>query len=677
MTQKYEPVEWTDETPTQPGTLINKARLDQMQSAHHFADGFEEVDAIPTEDPGTDYHKVVYCTADSTFYRWDGTQWTADIDDDTKRLLEEHEADHANPHQVTKAQVGLGNADNTSDADKPISTATAAALATKADKATTLAGYGIGDAYTKAQVDGKLADGSVTKLGTADVGSDTLPIKLVGGSPTPVADALAKDGTVVHNTGDENIAGAKTFGTSPTIKGVRIIIDNASSKYLDFRDGNGTSTAVIQATPGGVINLAPGLASGGTKAVIVQGQRAYNAANTSDVATIATLDAYTPMVRTTNAQTIDGIKTFNRVIWGTALGHEIGVCGPSSSSYGVTYLMATIDALPSNEGCVFDIIGGLNNQNYVIAKYRIINASNGLTIEAIEKAYSTQYQEPHLYVYNDGGTIKIYGTTMSWTSPRLFLEYWETQGHMYADMQRHTLAVSSDFSTVTLPAGASEEILTYPVANTVHITGAETITGPKTFSGGITAYQYDYGRGIELKRGNLDVTSGIVRAATYIEWTDKNNATVLQLTPVTQSDKGTHLDIAMRKADGTTKTLSLIDRAYDPANTTDVATIATLDSYTPMVRTTGNQEIAGEKTLTTPPIVAGGHDNSYYGIKNTRLNTHASNQSEAVFIIMDGNGNTRGGLTFKSFTDGKTQAVLSLRNSDDSTFTTITLGTST
>ncbi len=34
-----------------------------------------------------------------------------------------HEADINNPHQVTKAQVGLGNCDNTSDKDKPVSTA--------------------------------------------------------------------------------------------------------------------------------------------------------------------------------------------------------------------------------------------------------------------------------------------------------------------------------------------------------------------------------------------------------------------------------------------------------------------------------------------------------------------------------------------------------------------------
>ncbi|SFI54761.1 hypothetical protein SAMN02910435_00334 [Ruminococcaceae bacterium D5] len=40
-----------------------------------------------------------------------------------------HLADLDNPHAVGKAQVGLGNADNTSDADKPVSTAQAAAIA--------------------------------------------------------------------------------------------------------------------------------------------------------------------------------------------------------------------------------------------------------------------------------------------------------------------------------------------------------------------------------------------------------------------------------------------------------------------------------------------------------------------------------------------------------------------
>lgn len=47
--------------------------------------------------------------------------------------LDAHEADTNNPHQTTKADVGLGNADNTSDLNKPISTATQTALNGKVD----------------------------------------------------------------------------------------------------------------------------------------------------------------------------------------------------------------------------------------------------------------------------------------------------------------------------------------------------------------------------------------------------------------------------------------------------------------------------------------------------------------------------------------------------------------
>ena len=43
--------------------------------------------------------------------------------------VNQHIANKSNPHGVTKAQVGLGNADNTSDANKPVSTAQASAIA--------------------------------------------------------------------------------------------------------------------------------------------------------------------------------------------------------------------------------------------------------------------------------------------------------------------------------------------------------------------------------------------------------------------------------------------------------------------------------------------------------------------------------------------------------------------
>ena len=49
------------------------------------------------------------------------------------KAVDDHISDRENPHNVTKSQIGLGNVDNTSDINKPISTATQNALDTKAD----------------------------------------------------------------------------------------------------------------------------------------------------------------------------------------------------------------------------------------------------------------------------------------------------------------------------------------------------------------------------------------------------------------------------------------------------------------------------------------------------------------------------------------------------------------
>ena len=51
-----------------------------------------------------------------------------------KTSTEAHIENTSNPHNVTKAQVGLSNVDNTSDSAKPISTATQNALNNKQDK---------------------------------------------------------------------------------------------------------------------------------------------------------------------------------------------------------------------------------------------------------------------------------------------------------------------------------------------------------------------------------------------------------------------------------------------------------------------------------------------------------------------------------------------------------------
>lgn len=108
-----------------------------------------------------------------------------------------------------------------------------AALKTgKADKATTLSGYGITDAYTKTEINTKLTDGSVTKIGTKDVGSATLPIYLKAGVPTAVGTSLAVDIT-------GNAATATKLANARTIWGQSF---NGSANVSGNMTGVGTIT---------------------------------------------------------------------------------------------------------------------------------------------------------------------------------------------------------------------------------------------------------------------------------------------------------------------------------------------------------------------------------------------------------------------------------------------------
>ena len=55
---------------------------------------------------------------------------------DNRSSVNTHKSDISNPHEVTKEQVGLSNVDNTSDIDKPVSSATSEALDALEEKIT-------------------------------------------------------------------------------------------------------------------------------------------------------------------------------------------------------------------------------------------------------------------------------------------------------------------------------------------------------------------------------------------------------------------------------------------------------------------------------------------------------------------------------------------------------------
>lgn len=88
---------------------------------------------IATPSDGTIGYKVVYridskhvlIFVDQSMHTINNMlDYTNDINDD----LIAHKNNTSNPHTVTKSQVGLGNADNTSDINKPVSTAQATAI---------------------------------------------------------------------------------------------------------------------------------------------------------------------------------------------------------------------------------------------------------------------------------------------------------------------------------------------------------------------------------------------------------------------------------------------------------------------------------------------------------------------------------------------------------------------
>ena len=148
----------------------------------------------------------------------------------TSGNLTTHIGNTNNPHQVTKVQVGLGNVDNTSDIDKPISTATQNALGLKANSA---------DLGTAAYTDS-------TDYATAAQG-----VK---------ADSAVQPGNLatVATTGSYNDLSNKP--TIPTVGNGTIIITQGGTPKGTFTTNQGGNTTIdLDAGGGGSSNYHPDL----------------------------------------------------------------------------------------------------------------------------------------------------------------------------------------------------------------------------------------------------------------------------------------------------------------------------------------------------------------------------------------------------------------------------------
>lgn len=203
--------------------------------------------------PAADYALVTYVDAQD-----------AAID----AALTAHIGDTGNPHAVTKAQVGLGNADNTSDLNKPVSTATQTALNLKADLAsptftgvpaapTAAPGTNTTQVATTAFVTTAIAGSGYTDeqaqdaVGNILTDSSTIDMTYNDGANTISAAAITQmsitaDASGLKLSGDATSPGnSKYYGTNDSgTKGFYDVIRTISSTLtLSFGASTGATTA--------------------------------------------------------------------------------------------------------------------------------------------------------------------------------------------------------------------------------------------------------------------------------------------------------------------------------------------------------------------------------------------------------------------------------------------------
>lgn len=170
----------------------------------------------------------------------DGLKDQAGITSDINAVqtnLETHINNKSNPHEVTKDQVGLGNVDNTSDANKPISNATQTALNGK---------FSATDGNALKQRVNNIPELVATDI-TVDSDNDSVNISL---DKTSIVDGTLSGTTININSATASKAGILV----PTDKSKidKIITNGNGTKYLS---DNGTYKEVSGGSSSSDINI--------------------------------------------------------------------------------------------------------------------------------------------------------------------------------------------------------------------------------------------------------------------------------------------------------------------------------------------------------------------------------------------------------------------------------------
>lgn len=169
---------------------------------------------------------------------------TSDIDA-VQTNLETHINNKSNPHEVTKDQVGLGNVNNTSDANKPISNATQIALNGK---------FSATDGNALKQRVDNIPELVATDI-TVDSDNDSVNISL---DKTSIVDGTLSGTTININSATASKAGILTPSDKTKID--KIITNGNGTKYLS---DNGTYKEVSGGGESNIYVFSPTISGNG------------------------------------------------------------------------------------------------------------------------------------------------------------------------------------------------------------------------------------------------------------------------------------------------------------------------------------------------------------------------------------------------------------------------------
>lgn len=307
----------------------------------------DESDARTQAD--ADLQSNIDDVADDISIETDNRQ-TADADlqdniDTVDGKIDTHIADKTNPHEVTKAQIGLGNVDNTSDLNKPISTATQTALNGKQNTINDLS-----EIRTNAS-NGQSAYNTIQNYGDIVTYDASYFATSIQGQKADTA--LQPNDNISELNND---AGYITSASLPTVNNSTITFqkNNVTVGDINLNQANNETINFNIPTTASDVNALPDTTTINDLTTTAQQNAIDSGANTSNIGQIATNTSNISSLSTTvtnNYNTLDGRITSEVSTLNSSIGTET-----TNRQNADNNLQSQIDAIVSSSD-VFDIVG--------------------------------------------------------------------------------------------------------------------------------------------------------------------------------------------------------------------------------------------------------------------------------------------------------------------------------